>query len=65
MDRVSLYEVKALEGGRDAGGAWLDAKGTYDLSLLDELDVLMFCKAIWEGCATRLRESLRDNEAPF
>lgn len=63
LDRVSIYEVKALEKGVEAAGEWLEQKGIYDLTLLDELDRLMFCKAIWNGCAQGVRESLRD--APF
>jgi hypothetical protein len=63
LDRLSLYEVKALEKGVDAGGEWLAEKGITDVAHLDELDRLMFCKAIWQGCTEGVREALRD--APF
>lgn len=63
LDRLSLYEVKALEGGKEAGGQWLAEKGITDVALLDDLDILLFCKAIWQGCTDGVREALR--EAPF
>ncbi len=63
MDRVSLYEVKALESGVEAVGKWLEEKGITDLALMDELDAKLLVRAAWEGCARGIRESLR--EAPF
>ncbi len=63
LDRVSLYEVKALEYGVQAVGAWLEQKGITDLAMMDELDAKLLVRAAWEGCAKGVRESLR--EAPF
>lgn len=63
LDRVSLYEVKALESGVEAVGKWLEEKGITDLALMDELDAKLLVRAAWEGCARGIRESLR--EAPF
>lgn len=63
LDRVSIYEVKALEAGVEAVGEWLDEKGIYDLTLMDDLDRLMLVKAAWEGCARGVRDAMRD--APF
>ncbi|ABF71345.1 p098 [Rhizobium phage 16-3] len=63
LDRVSLYEVKALESGVEAVGQWLSEKGITDLALMDELDAKLLVRAAWEGCARGVREALR--EAPF
>ena len=63
LDRLDQYELRALEGGVEAAGEWLGERGITDLSLLDELDRLMFCKTIWIGCARQLRKELRG--APF
>ncbi|UYE95807.1 hypothetical protein HAAEEKHM_00087 [Sinorhizobium phage AP-16-3] len=63
LDRVSLYEVRALEAGVEAVGAWLQEKGITDLALMDELDAKLLVRAAWEGCARGVREALR--EAPF
>lgn len=63
LDRVSLYEVKALESGVEAVGAWLDERGITDLALMDELDAKLLVRAAWEGCARGVREALK--EAPF
>lgn len=63
LDRVSLYEVRALEAGVEAVGQWLSEKGITDLALMDELDAKLLVRAAWEGCARGVREALR--EAPF
>ncbi|THK38159.1 hypothetical protein EHS39_11625 [Ensifer sp. MPMI2T] len=63
LDRVSLYEVKALEAGVEAVGAWLTERGITDLAVMDELDAKLLVRAAWEGCARGVREALR--EAPF
>ncbi len=63
LDRLSIYEVKALEGGKAAGAEFLAERGISDVYLLDDLDILLFCKAIWQGCTEGVREALRD--APF
>ena len=63
LDRLDQYELRALEGGVEAGGEWLAERGLTDVSLLDDLDRLMFCKTIWVGCVRQLRKELRN--APF
>jgi len=63
LDRLSLYEIKALDAGVDAVGEYLETIGLYDLSLMDDLNRRMIVKAAWEGCARGVRDSLR--EAPF
>jgi len=63
LDRVSFYEVKALESGVEAVGKWLDERGITDLALMDELDAKLLVRAAWDGCARGVREALR--EAPF
>lgn len=64
LDRVSLYEVKALEAGVAAVGEWIEANGGItELAHYDELMQLLLVRAAWEGCARGVREALR--EAPF
>jgi hypothetical protein len=64
LDRVSLYEVKALEAGVEAVGEWIAANGGLtELSHYDELMQKMLVRAAWEGCARGVREALK--EAPF
>jgi hypothetical protein len=64
LDRVSIYEVKALEKGVEAVGEWIAANGgVTELANYDELMQLMLVRAAWEGCARGVREALRD--APF
>lgn len=63
LDRLSLYELKALDAGVESVGEYLTEKGITDLALMDELDARMIVKAAWEGCARGVREALR--EAPF
>jgi hypothetical protein len=64
LDRVSIYEVKALEAGVEAVGEWIAANGgVTELAHFDELMQLMLVRAAWEGCARGVREALRD--APF
>jgi len=64
LDRVSLYEVKALEAGVEAVGEWIAANGGItELAHYDELMQLLLVRAAWEGCARGVREALR--EAPF
>jgi hypothetical protein len=64
LDRISLYEVKALEKGVEAVGEWIAANGgVTELAHYDELMQLMLVKAAWRGCAEGIREALR--EAPF
>lgn len=63
--RMDIYEIAALDGGIDAAGEFIDAKGITDLQYFDELDQRLFVKAIWMGCADRLRKLLREGSAPF
>jgi hypothetical protein len=62
--RFDPYELEARAGGMDAAADLVDEFGP-DLSQWDEDQVLMFCGAIWRGCADRLREIVRDGTAPF
>lgn len=61
--RLDVYELKALDGGVDAVGDFLDEKGLTDLALMDELDARMIVKAAWEGCARRLRQLIADDKS--
>jgi hypothetical protein len=64
LDRISLYEVKALEKGVERVGEFIAANGGLtELAHFDELMQLMLVKAAWQGCAEGVREALR--EAPF
>jgi hypothetical protein len=63
LDRLSIYEVKALDNAVDAVGEYLDTIGIYDLSLMDDLNRRMIVKAAVMGFAQGVRDSLRD--APF
>jgi hypothetical protein len=64
LDRLSLYEVKALEKGVEAVGEWIaENGGLTELAHYDELMQLMLVKAAWQGCTEGVREALR--EAPF
>jgi len=63
LERLSVYELQALDAGVESVGEYLEQKGVYDLTLMDELDRRMLVKAAWEGCARGVREALK--EAPF
>lgn len=63
LDRVSLYEVKALEAGVATVGEYLRSIGKTDLGECDELEATLLVRAAWEGCARGVREALK--EAPF
>lgn len=62
--RFDPYEMKAREGGMEAGAALVEEFGP-DLSEWTEDQVLIFCGRIWEGCVIRLRELIENDEAPF
>ncbi len=62
--RFDPYELEARMGGMEAAGPLVDEFGS-DLAEWSEEQVLMFCGAIWKGCADRLREVIRKGEAPF
>lgn len=62
--RFDPYELEARLGGMEAAGPLIDEFGS-DLAEWDEEQVLMFCGAIWKGCADKLREVIRKGEAPF
>lgn len=62
--RFDPYELEARLGGMEAAGPLVDEFGS-DLAEWSEEQVLMFCGAIWKGCADRLREVIRKGEAPF
>lgn len=64
MDRLSTYELQALDAGVAAVGEYILDRGLgADLSVYDELDRRMLVKAAWAGCIQGVREALR--EAPF
>lgn len=62
--RFDPYELEARLGGLEAAEPLVDEFGS-DLAEWSEEQVLMFCGAIWKGCADRLREVIRKGEAPF
>jgi len=63
--RFDPYELKALDGGVEAVGAYLESIGKTELSEFDELERRMLVKAAWQGCADELRRLIRNGEAPF
>lgn len=64
MDRLSVYEIQALDAGVDAVGDWIAENGNVtDLAFYDDLAQKMLVKAAWEGCIKGVREALRG--APF
>ena len=64
LDRLSPYELQALDAGVEAVGEWILQRGAgTDLAHFDELDQRMLVKAAWLGCAQGVREALK--EAPF
>lgn len=64
FDRLSLFELKALDAGVDAVGEWIEHNGgVTDLQYYDDLMQRMLVKAAWEGCIRGVREALK--EAPF
>lgn len=64
MRRPSQYELKAREGGMEAAGPLVEEFGA-DLSEWTEEQVLRFCGAVWFGCADRLRQLVKNDEAPW
>lgn len=64
IKRPTAYELKAREGGMEAAGPLVQEYGS-DLSQWEEEQVLLFVGAIWKGCADRLRELVRNDDAPF
>jgi hypothetical protein len=60
--RIEVLELKALDGGVDRVGDYLDEIGITDLALMDELDARMIVKAAWQGSVERLRELVRDSK---
>lgn len=63
IKRMDAYELRARAGGMEAAGPLVEEFGA-DLGEWSEEQVLMFCGAIWEGCALELRRLIR-TEAPF
>lgn len=63
FDRLSVFELAALDAGVDAVGEYLETIGIYDLTLMDELNRRMIVKSAWEGCIRGVREALK--EPPF
>ena len=65
MRRPTAYELKAREGGMEAAGEYLRKLGKTDLAEFDEDEALMLCGVIWRGTADRIRDLIRNQEAPF
>lgn len=63
MDRLSVYELKALDAGVDAVGEYIAEHGVTELAHFDELMQRMMVKAAITGFAKGVREALK--EAPF
>lgn len=64
IKRPTAYELKAREGGMEAAAPLVKEFGP-DLSQWSEEQVLLFVGAVWKGCADRLRELVRNDDAPF
>ncbi|QWY83280.1 hypothetical protein [Rhizobium phage RHph_X2_25] len=64
VKRWDIYELQARKGGMDAAACLVEEFGP-SLDEWTEEQVLIFCGAIWRGCADRLHQLLRDGEAPF
>lgn len=64
IKRMDAYSLKAREGGVEAAASVIEAYGTHLEDYTDE-QAAMLAGAIWKGCAARLRELVRNNDAPF
>lgn len=64
VKRMDIYEMRAREGGVEAAADVIAAYGT-ELSEYTDEQAAMLAGAIWKGCAARLRELVRGNDAPF
>ena len=62
--RMDPYELKARAGGMEAAGPLVEEWGS-DLGEWSEEQVLRFCGTVWKGCADRIRELIRQGDAPF
>jgi hypothetical protein len=62
--RPTAYEIKAREGGMEAAAPLVKEYGP-DLSEWTEDQVLMFVGACWRGTADRIRDLIRNQEAPW
>jgi len=64
VKRMDAVQRKAREGGMVAAGAIIEAYGT-DLGEYTEDQALELVGACWKGTADRIREIIRNGEAPF
>lgn len=62
--RPSVYETKARRGGVEAMAPIIEEFGT-DLGAYTEEQADMLAGAAWRGTADRMRELIRNGEAPF
>lgn len=62
--RMDAYSLKARDGGVEAAAPIIDAYGT-ELSKYTDEQAAILAGVIWKGCAARLRELVRDGNAPF
>jgi len=63
FDRLSQFELRALDAGVDAVGEYIATHGITDLQYFDDLMQRMMVKAAWEGCIKGVRAALK--EPPF
>lgn len=64
VTRMDAYSLKAREGGVEAAASVIAAYGTHLEEYTDE-QAAELAGVIWRGCAARLRELVRNNDAPF
>ena len=62
--RPDAYKLKARRGGVEAAASLLEEFGT-ELSEWTEEQADMLAGVMWDGCSRRLRELVRNNDAPF
>ncbi len=64
MNRLSLFELQALDEGVDAVGEYIATHGVTDLQYYDDLMQRMLVKNAWEGCIRGIRKALKES-VPF
>ena len=64
MRRPTAYEIKAREGGMEAAAPLVKEFGPR-LDEWTEEQALQFVGACWRGTADRIRELIKQGEAPF
>lgn len=64
MRRPTAYEIKAREGGMELAAPLVKEFGS-DLANWEEEQVLQFVGACWRGTADRIRDLIRNGDAPW